>query len=437
MDLAGYKRVRKQVCTMQKHFHTIVIGGGCLGVATATSLARRQRAAGRGKVCLVEKAVLGAGLSSRHSAIVRSANASPTAARLAAKSTEIWKDLSQVWGVSVAFDRVGAIWIGPGGSPTGEVNAWRDLENSMREAGVDFHAIDQAEANRLTCGKVRLDPDELYFFEPEVLQLEASDVLSAMQAAIAANQVELHEHMCVEEFIVDGRGLICGVKTNHGELHCDFVVNAVGGWSAELFAPMGLRIPVALEPVYAANWLISASDLPESLPIIADYVNLAYFRRWRGSMLHMHQPRERGLRRIVANFVRSSMNPSGADIIYDGGNYPVTQQQLMRYSEKVQNRFPALEAPIYGGGHVSYFDITPDLKFILGPDNRVKNLFHVLGAGQALKYAPIFGELIADWVLEGRNPDADLGEFSIARFADKPLREFWLRASPQPSENRL
>jgi hypothetical protein len=32
---------------------------------------------------------------------------------------------------------------------------------------------------------------------------------------------------------------------------------------------------------------------------------------------------------------------------------------------------------------VSYFDITPDLKFILGKDDHVANLFHVLGAGIA------------------------------------------------------
>lgn len=422
---------------MRKHFQTIVIGGGCLGVATAVSLVRRQRGTDRSKVCLLEKAVLGAGLSSRHSAIVRSANASPSAACLAAKSTDMWKDLSQIWATSIAYDRVGAIWIGAGTPSTGEGNAWRDLETSMRGVGVDFHAIDQAEASRLTCGKVRLDPDELYFFEPGVLQLEASDVLRAMQAAIAANQVEVYEHTRAEEFIVDGRGLICGVKTNHGELHCDFVVNAAGGWSANLFASLGLHVPVALEPVYAANWLISASDLPESLPIIADYVNLAYFRRWRGSILHMHQPRERGSYKIAASFGRSLMNPAGADIIYDAGNYAVTQQQLARYSEKVRDRFPAMGRPIYGGGYVSYFDITPDLKFILGPDDQVKNLFHALGAGQALKYAPIFGELIAELLLEGRNRDVDLSEFSIARFAGKPLREFWRSESVGPTENRL
>ena len=420
---------------MHKYFHTIVVGGGCLGVAAAVSLARRQGA--RGRVCLVEKAVLGAGLSSRHSAIVRSANASSIAATLAAKSTGMWKDLSNLWGARVACDRVGAIWIGAGSPSTDDPNPWRDLEVSMKGVGVVFHAIDQAEVRQLTSGKLRLDPDELYFFEPEVLQLEASDVLRAMQEAVAVNRVELYEHTRVEQFLTDGQGAICGVKTNHGELRCDFIVNAAGGWSANLFAPLGLRIPVALEPVYAANWLVSASDLPENLPIIADYVNLAYFRRWRGSILHMHQPRERGPHGIAASFARSMMNPVGADIIYDAANYAVTQQQSARYSDKVRERFPAVGRPIYGGGYVSYFDITPDLKFILGKDDHIANLFHVLGAGQALKYAPIFGELIAELVLEGHNRDMDLEEFSIARFTDKPLREFWRDEGASQTLNRL
>jgi glycine/D-amino acid oxidase-like deaminating enzyme len=267
--------------------------------------------------------------------------------------------------------------------------------------------------------------------------LEASDVLRAMQEAVTVNRVELYEHTRVEQFLTDGQGAICGVKTNHGELRCDFIVNAAGGWSANLFAPLGLRIPVALEPVYAANWLVSASDLPENLPIIADYVNLAYFRRWRGSILHMHQPRERGPRGIAASFARSMMNPVGADIIYDAANYAVTQQQSARYSDKVRERFPAVGRPIYGGGYVSYFDITPDLKFILGKDDHIANLFHVLGAGQALKYAPIFGELIAELVLEGHNRDMDLEEFSIARFTDKPLREFWRNEGASQNLNRL
>ena len=86
---------------------------------------------------------------------------------------------------------------------------------------------------------------------------------------------------------------------------------------------------------------------------------------------------------------------------------------------------------------MSYFDITPDLKFILGPDDRIPNLFHCLGAGQALKYAAIFGELIAELILEGRNQDVDLGEFSIARFADKTLNDFFHCECLRQNDNRL
>jgi len=42
-----------------------------------------------------------------------------------------------------------------------------------------------------------------------------------------------------------------------------------GGWSSDLFASLGITLPVALEPVYAANFLVSAQDIPESLPIVA------------------------------------------------------------------------------------------------------------------------------------------------------------------------
>jgi glycine/D-amino acid oxidase-like deaminating enzyme len=100
-----------------------------------------------------------------------------------------------------------------------------------------------------------------------------------MQTAVRKNAVEVTEHTRVEGFKSDGQGLIKAVKTNHGEINCDFVVNSSGGWSASLFASLGIQVQISLEPVYAANWLTSSAGLPENMPIIADYVNRAYFRR--------------------------------------------------------------------------------------------------------------------------------------------------------------
>ncbi|NIQ15340.1 MAG: FAD-binding oxidoreductase, partial [Candidatus Dadabacteria bacterium] len=57
--------------------------GGCLGCATAISTQRRLKQVSGGsdeKVCIIEKSLIGSGITARHSGIVRAANAVPKAA---------------------------------------------------------------------------------------------------------------------------------------------------------------------------------------------------------------------------------------------------------------------------------------------------------------------------------------------------------------------
>ena len=122
-------------------FHTIVIGGGCLGASSAISLQRKLNKIGKGdKVCLVEKAVLCAAESSRHSGIVRSANADPDASVMASMSSKMWKNLSDTWGIDMELDEFGAIWIAKKNSE-GENPVWinhRDcLEMQYRWFGLE------------------------------------------------------------------------------------------------------------------------------------------------------------------------------------------------------------------------------------------------------------------------------------------------------------
>ena len=410
---------------MTKNFNTVVIGGGCLGCACAFSISR-QFGREESKVAIIEKKVLGAGLSSRHSAIVRSANASAMAARMAKIATQQWKTLKNLWGVDIPFEQPGAIWIA-GNSQTTATKKWQQLEKTMQNENIALQMISRNEVTDLCSGAIRVDPDEVYFYEPDVLQLDSSEILNAMQNAAKANQIEIMEHCQVYDFERDNQGNINALLTTQGKIGCENIVNATGGWSSDLFASIDIHIPVALEPVYAANFLVSSQDIPASLPIMADFVNRAYFRRWRGSILHMHQPRSRSGNSIARSFSRAIMNPEGANIIYDASSFSVNHQQLDHYLQKVENRFPKLGKAIYAGGYQSFFDITPDLKFILGKDTKAPNLFHCLGAGQALKYAPVFGEIIADLITKDRIEDSqiDISEFSIARFNDKAISEFW------------
>ena len=92
---------------------------------------RKLNKLGKGdKVCLVEKAVLCAAESSRHSGIVRSANADPDASIMASMSSKMWKNLSSVWGLDMEIDEFGAIWIAKKNAD-GENPAWSDLSDRM------------------------------------------------------------------------------------------------------------------------------------------------------------------------------------------------------------------------------------------------------------------------------------------------------------------
>ncbi|MGZ0077432.1 NAD(P)/FAD-dependent oxidoreductase [Methylomonas sp. YC3] len=409
---------------MNKLYHTVVIGGGCLGAACAFSLQRRL-GNNRHKVAIIEKKVLGAGLSSRHSAIVRSANASPMAARMAKMATQYWKNLKPLWGVNIPYEQPGAIWIAEN-TPDSRAESWTALEQMLQQEGIGFAMLAHRDVMDLSRHALKTVPDEIYYYEPDVLQLDSPQILNAMQTAAKKNRIDVLEHCEVIDFEGTGQG-ISAINTSQGKIFAEHVINAAGAWSAELFAGIGLSIPVALEPVYAANFLVSADDIPEGMPIIADYVNQAYFRRWRGSILHMHQPRSRNAKDIARSFSRAVMNPEGANVIYDALSFNVTHQQLDNYLGKVINRFPKIGKPVYAGGYHSFFDITPDLKFILGPDTQLTNLYHCLGAGQALKYAPIFGEIIADLIIEGHvnSKSIDIAEFSIGRFSNNDISQFW------------
>ena len=122
-------------------YHTVVIGGGCLGAAAAISIQRKLNNLGnKDKVCLVEKAVLCAAESSRHSGIVRSANADPDASVMASISTKMWKDLSAVWGIKMELDEFGAIWIAKKNSD-GENPAWADLSDRMKKIDLTFEEL--------------------------------------------------------------------------------------------------------------------------------------------------------------------------------------------------------------------------------------------------------------------------------------------------------
>ena len=407
-------------------FHTVVIGGGCLGAAAAISLQRKLNKLGKNdQVCLVEKAVLCAAESSRHSGIVRSANADPDASRMASISSKMWRDLSEVWGIEMEIDEFGAIWIAKKNSD-GENPVWKKLSERMEKIELVFEEIDINSAAK-KCGETLLtDKNESYFYEPQAFQLDPSILRSTLYDAIDNNGVILMEKTEVDTILTKGNEIV-GLTTNNGKINAKNFVNATGAWSSQLFAKVGLKIPVTIEPVSVVNWMESPRQIKYEYPIIADYTNLCYFRSWRGNKMHAHQPRKRSVYEIAKNFLNDLTSVNGGEYLNEPMNQSLAYAQIKNYEDISKKRFSNIDKTVYASGYRSFFDITPDLRFILGKDTKFKNLFHNLGSGQAMKYCPILGECIAEEIMNEKfyTSTFEYSKFNISRFSDDYMKEFW------------
>jgi len=243
----------------------------------------------------------------------------------------------------------------------------------MHEEGIDFQRLSHREAASLCNQAILTPPDEIYFYEPEVLLLDPAEVLVVLQTALRKHDIAVFEHCQVREIARKADGTVQALVTDQGRFCCEKLVNATGAWSLQLFARCGLMIPVAWEPVLVANFLVGSSEIPENLPVIANHVNGFYFRFWPGSQLHVHRPRSRSWRSILAAFTRCVFDPQGADRIYEVERADATMFKL--YRDVARMRFPQLGNPVYLSVSQPVFDITPDLDFILRRDPRSGNLF--------------------------------------------------------------
>ena len=104
----------------------------------------------------------------------------------------------------------------------------------------------------------------------------------------------------------------------------------------------------------------------------------------------MHQPRKRSLRETARVFAGNPLGLVGADFINDPANQGLDYAQIHVYEQIARRRFNNIDRTVYGSGYRSFFDITPDLRFILGRDHRISNLVHCLSRFQLVDQRTCF-----------------------------------------------
>ena len=103
--------------------------------------------------------------------------------------------------------------------------------------------------------------------------------------------------------------------------------------------------------------------------------------------------------RIAKNFLNDLCAVNGGEYLNEPMNQSLAYNQIKNYEDISKKRFSNIDKTVYASGYRSFFDITPDLRFILGKDSKITNLFHNLGSGQAMKYSPVLGEVVAEEIM--------------------------------------
>ncbi|HSC26271.1 MAG TPA: FAD-dependent oxidoreductase, partial [Vicinamibacterales bacterium] len=369
--------------------HVAVIGAGAFGGWTAWWLARRGA-----RVTIVDAWGPGNMRSSSggETRVIRGSYGDRAIyTKMAARALALWQDLGREWQRAL-YVKTGALWMfGP------DDTFARTSVPTMTAEGypAERPAVEDA---RRRWPQVSFDGIRSTLFEPDAgyllarrscaVVLERARALGAAyrQAAVAP----LSPSRAIDRVTLEGGGSIAA----------DAFVFACGPWLGRLFPEaIGARItPTRQETFYFGTPPGDVRFEEPALPVWADFRD----RLWYGIPGNAH----RGFK-IADDTAGPRFDPTA-------GDRRNAQEAIDAARAFLRVRFPALaDAPLLGG-EVCQYESSPDSHFIVDRHPSAANVWIAGGgSGHGFKMGPALGEMLADLVLNDRQPDR---QFRLARF---------------------
>ena len=365
----------------------VVIGAGCIGASVAYQLARRGV---KDVVVLEREPFAGAGSTSKAAGGVRAQFSTPINVRISMLAVSHYERFAEELESDPVFFQVGYLFV------LGEAALWDSFQRQaemQRGLGLPVQTLTAEGARAL------------------VPELEIGDVLGATFCPLdgLCNPHEITQAYVRQarrlgadfRFALPATGLelsgtrVTGVRTADGVIVTPMVVNAAGPWAAAVAGWAGVELPV----VPIRRHCFTTEPLPfvhERLPMIVDLPSGVYMHRESGGMLMGLANRD---------------EPPGFDTRTDW-------DLLERIVEPAMHRVPALESAQVSNGWAGLYETTPDHNAVLGPPAAVEGLMLANGfSGHGLMHAPAVGQLIAEWIVDGR-PSFDLHPLRLERFSE-------------------
>ena len=233
-------------------------------------------------VALLERKQLTAGSTWHAAGGFHAMNSDPNVARLQAYGISVYREVEEISGQDVGMHVTGGIQV----AATDE--RWENIKYEHakhRVLGIDSHLLTPDEIRKLcpimdTTGVIGglLDGNEGH--------IDPYGSTQALAKAARLGGAEIHLNTMVKDLVHKPDGTWT-VVTDHGNIHCEHIVNAAGLWAREVGAMAGVQVPIV--PMEHHYLLTEALDelvgWDGELPLVLDLDGEMYLRQEHDGVL--------------------------------------------------------------------------------------------------------------------------------------------------------
>jgi 4-methylaminobutanoate oxidase (formaldehyde-forming) len=372
----------------------VVIGGGIIGTSVAYHLAHMGC-----ETVLLEKHRLTAG-TTWHSAglMVRFGSFSETSTEFRKYTRDLYMRLEEETGQATGFRDIGFIEVA---ADQDRLEEYRRVSAFNRHCGVDVHEISPAEvAEMFPIAKT----DDLLagFYVPGDGRVDPVDVTMALGKGAKQQGAKLIEGVTVTGVLKKGNA-VAGVKTDHGDIEAELVINCGGAWGRELGLQAGVNVPLQAAEHY---YLLTESfdEISRDWPVLEDPACHGYYREEGGGMMiGLFEP------------VCAPWKVGGMPEEFAFGEIPPDWERMAPYLEKAMSRVPISMNVGIKKLFCGPESFTPDLSPCLGESPELKNYFVAAGLNSiGILTGGGVGRMMAHWMLTGA-PDVDVTGVHVDR----------------------
>ncbi|KAM9450975.1 dimethylglycine dehydrogenase, mitochondrial [Clarias gariepinus] len=381
---------------------TLIIGGGCVGVSLAYHLAK----AGQKDVVLLEKSELTAGSTWHAAGLTTYYHPGINLKKIHYHSIKLYEQLEAETGQAVGFHQPGSVRIA---STPARVD-----EMKYQMTRTHWHATPQffIEPEKVHELFPLLNMDKVLagLYTPGDGHIDPYSLTMALAAGARMYGAQIYSPAPVTGLAPtpDGRW---DVRTPHGTIRANRIVNATGFWARELGQLVGLEhptVPVHHQYVVTAT-IPEVKALKQELPVIRDLEGSYYLRQERDGLLF--GPYEKEEKMVLQDsWVRDGVPPGFGKELFESD-----LDRIMEHVEKAMEMVPVLKhADIINivSGPITY---TPDLLPMVGPHQGLRNYWTAIGFGYGIIHAGGVGKFLSDWIIKGE-PAYDLIECDPNRY---------------------